>query len=93
MTSYEGSWRVQEASGALHPFSRDKLLMSIHKSLEHRASSVADASGITATVIGLLQHQASQGLLEEEAIALTVHEVLQNFDKAAAVHYAAFHDL
>jgi transcriptional regulator NrdR family protein len=93
MTTYEGSWRVQDAKDALHPFQRDKLLMSIHKSLEHRPKSVVDASGITATVMALLQHQTSQGLLETSDIAITVHEVLQNFDKAAAVHYAAFHNL
>lgn len=93
MTSYEGSWRVQDALGALHPFLRDKLLLSIHKSLEHRPASATDASGITATVISLLQHQTDHGLLETESIAITVHEVLSNFDKAAAVHYAAFHKL
>lgn len=93
MTAYEGSWRVQTASGSLQPFSRDKLLMSLHKSLEHRPTPVDDASGLTATVISLLSNQTDKGLLQAESIALTVQAVLQNFDKAAAVHYAAFHHL
>lgn len=92
-TSYEGSWRVQDAKGVLHPFLRDKLLLSLHKSLEHRPKALEDATAITATVIGELARQTDKGLLEAESIALTAHTVLNNFDKAAAVHYAAFHKL
>lgn len=67
--------------------------MSIHKSCEHRPDSIEDASGITATVMSLLQQQTTEGLLQTKTVATAVHAVLQNFDKAAAVHYAAFHNL
>jgi transcriptional repressor NrdR len=90
---YEGSWRVLTEKGSLTPFHRDKLFLSLHKSLEHRKRSVEDATGITNTVISLLLSQADKGVLEPTSIALTAHEVLKNFDNAAATHYAAFHKL
>ena len=89
--SYEDSWRVQAADASLRPFLRNKLFLSLHKSCEHRKRSVEDATGLTSTVISLLGHQTDAGLLEASSIAITAHEVLQNFDKAAAVHYLAFH--
>jgi len=89
--SYEDSWRVQTSDDKLRPFLRNKLFLSLHKSCEHRGKSVEDATSLTNTVIALLGHQADAGLIEASSIALTAHEVLQNFDKAAAVHYLAFH--
>jgi transcriptional regulator NrdR family protein len=90
---YEDSWRVLDARGHMHPFLRNKLFLSLHKSLEHRKRSVEDATGITNTVVSLLLSQADKGVLEPNSIALTAYEVLGNFDKAASTHYAAFHDL
>ena len=93
ITAYEGSWRVQDAKGGLHPFLRDKLLLSVYKSLEHRPKAIEEAGSLVATIIGALAQQADQGLLETGNVALTTHAVLNNFDTAAAVHYAAFHKL
>ncbi len=90
---YEDSWRVLDAGAHLHPFLRNKLFLSLHKSLEHRRRSVEDATSLTSTVISLLQPQASDGSIEATAIAVTAHQVLLNFDKAGATHYAAFHEL
>ena len=91
MPAYEDSWRVKTPEGALMPFQRDKLFLSLYKSCEHRPGAAEDAGGLTATVIGLLRHQDDKGLFEAENISLTAWEVLNNFDKAAAVHYQAFH--
>jgi len=91
VASYGDAWRVKTENGSLVPFLPNKLLLSLHKSLEHRKHSIEDATALTATVIGLLHRQTPQGLLEPENITLTAYEVLKNFDKAAAVHYAAFH--
>lgn len=90
---YEASWRVLDTNGSLHPFLRDKLLISLHKSLEHRPTAVADASGLLNTIVSLLRPLAAKGTLEASEIALTTREVLIKFDNAAATHYAAFHKL
>ena len=90
---YEASWRVLGANGSLHPFLRNKLLISLHKSLGHRSKAVEDATGLLETIIALLRSQADRGTLEVSEIALTVQQVLRNFDNAAATHYAAFHKL
>jgi transcriptional regulator NrdR family protein len=92
-TSYEGSWRVQTATSGLQPFLRDKLLLSVHKSLEHRPDSTTDASAITATIVSQLGQLSDKGLITSKQIIKTVQETLDNFDKPAAVHYAAFHKL
>jgi transcriptional repressor NrdR len=89
--SFEDSWRVKTEEGSLKPFWRDKLLLSIHKSCEHRPDSIEAASSLTGTVLSLLRQQTDKGLLEATNIALTAYEVLKNFDKVAAVHYQAFH--
>lgn len=91
VTSYEDSWRVKTATGSLTPFLRYKLFLSLHKSCEHRPGSVEDAAALTNTVISLLRHQTDKGLLEPTNIVITTYEVLKNFDKAASVHYQAFH--
>jgi transcriptional regulator NrdR family protein len=75
----------------LTPFLKDRLFLSLHKSCEHRKQSIEDASALTDTVVSLLRSQAAKGLLETTNIAITAYEVLKNFDKAAAVHYQAFH--
>jgi transcriptional regulator NrdR family protein len=93
IADYEASWRVLDPKGSLHPFLRNKLLVSLHKSLEHRPKSIEDATGLVETVISLLRPLANRGTLEANQITITVQQVLTNFDNAAATHYAAFHKL
>lgn len=89
--SYSGSWAVLSPSGALLPFSRDKLLLSLHRSLQHRKSAVTDASALADTVIKKLSSVIKDGRLESQQITHAVQVALNRFDKAASVHYAAFH--
>jgi len=89
--SYSGSWAVLSRSGALSPFSRDKLLLSLHGSLQHRKNAVNDASALTDTVIKKLSSVIKNGRLESQQITNAVQVALNRFDKAASVHYAAFH--
>jgi len=91
--SYEDGWRVEAANGSLTPFLKNKLFLSLHTSCAHRTQAIEDATALTNTVISLLRTQNSQGLIEANSIVLTIQEVLNNFDKAAAVHYQAFHPL
>jgi transcriptional regulator NrdR family protein len=75
----------------LEPFSRDKLLLSIHDSLKHRKTATNDASALTSTILSSLRNQLSDAIIPTEQIAQAAYEVLSNFDTAAASHYQAFH--
>ena len=90
VAQYELVWLVRSPK-ALKPFSRDKLLLSIYSSCQHRPSALSDASALTETVIAKLLFKATGGVLEAPAIAQTVQVALNRFDKAASVHYQAFH--
>jgi len=88
---YAAAWRVRTATGKLRPFSRNQLLLSLYKSLEHRKSALSDAEALLDTIISGLQPQVVQGALEIATIRDMTLLTLQNFDKPASVSYAAFH--
>ena len=88
---YRGSWVVQGKSGAVQPFSRDKLFLSLHNSCQHRKTALKDAAGLTDTVINKLLTQIKDGTIYSSAISQTAQVALNRFDKAASTHYQAFH--
>jgi transcriptional regulator NrdR family protein len=77
----------------MRPFNRDKLFMSLHRSLGHRISALDDATALTSTVIGRLlnKKEAPNGALGLQRIAHTSYEVLKRFDPLAAHTYKAYH--
>jgi len=75
----------------LHPLSRDRLLLSLYKSLGHRPTALQDAAGLAATIITKAAPRAQAGILEANQIAETAFVALSRFDKLAAQHYQAFH--
>lgn len=89
--AYGAAWAVLGPSGALKPFSRDKLFLSLHRSLQHRSTALEDAAGLTDTVIEKLSGAVKDGVIESRTIVSTVQVALTRFDKAAGTHYAAFH--
>ena len=91
--AYDAAWRVKTSSGALQPFNRNKLLVSLYKSLEHRPNALDDAEALTSTIMGKLLSLAQNGLLDHSDIAQTTQEALKRFDTPASVHYAAFHQV
>lgn len=86
----ESSW-VYHCSGTLEPFARDKLFVSLLQALGHRSDALDAASALTATVTALLRKTATHGRVERNDVVKTAHSCLERFDKAAAVHYAAYH--
>ena len=92
---YEGAWQVKDSMGRLTPFSRNKLLLSLYKSLEHREHALTEAEALMDTIIGkLLRGGGSQrGLLAPDSIIQTTYSTLQRFDTPASVSYLAFHPL
>lgn len=89
--AYGASWTVRGASGRLTPFSRDKLLLSLYRSLQHRQTALEDAAGLADTAIKKLSDLVTDGAIESRVIVYTVQVALSRFDKAASTHYAAFH--
>jgi transcriptional repressor NrdR len=88
---YSAVWLVKGLNGHVVPFMRDKLLLSLHRSCQHRPAALSDASALTDTVIKKLLTQAKDGVIPVQAIASTVQTALARFDQAASVHYQAFH--
>jgi len=88
---YSAAWAIKSRSGKLIPFSRDKLLLSLYKSCEHRKNALEDASGLTDTVIKQLMTHAKSSDLDIKLIQQITQVALNRFDKAASVHYQAFH--
>ena len=84
---------VQRGTKSLVPFSRDLLFVSVYESLKHRASSLADATALTQTIIGEAVHHAPNGKLDRDALVAIACAVLERFDKTAATMYAAYHPL
>ena len=88
---YHGSWVVQSRDGALQPFSPDHLFLSLYKSCEHRQTALHDARALADTITRKLGSEVQHGILTVQTIIQTAQVALNRFDKAASVHYAAFH--
>jgi transcriptional repressor NrdR len=85
------SWRVKTTSGGLEPFSRDKLFVSLHKSLLHRKTALEDADALSDTVIRRLTDRKQSRAIDKAQIIKIVQVTLTRFDRAAAVHYEVHH--
>lgn len=77
----------------LVPFERDRLFLSLYKSLGHRASALTDAGGLCATIIAKVTPTATNNVVEAHRIAEITLVALNRFDKLASQHYAAFHKI
>jgi transcriptional repressor NrdR len=89
----ERSMSVKTKTNAIVPFVREKLLISINKSLGHRKEHVSEAVALTDTVISKLQNHYKNSLIDRGGIIDTTIKVLKNFDKTASVHYSAYHKI
>ena len=88
---YEKTWVVQSPGGALSPFLRDKLFVSIYKACQHRPSALEDAIGLTDTVMNAVLREARNGSLAAGKLTQAAYTVLKRFDQPAAISYQAFH--
>ena len=73
------------------PYERDRLFLSLYKSLQHRSTSLTDAGALADAITAKLAVQAKSGALQKSQIAQAVQVALTRFDKLAAAHYAALH--
>lgn len=89
---YSKGLLVRTSAGKrLIPFERDRLLISLHKSLGHRPTALADASGLCATIMAKVAPSAQDGVITTNRIIEVTLVALSRFDKLAAQHYQAFH--
>lgn len=88
---YQGSWMVHDPADVVQPFSRDKLFLSLYESCQHRSTALSDAAGLTDTVIKKIGSQIKDGMISKRSLVQTALVALNRFDKAASVHYQAFH--
>jgi transcriptional repressor NrdR len=89
---YAASISIRTALGALAPFQRDILFISVYDSLRHRKTAVSDAEALTATILHTLPSCFdTDRAVDRTKLVKLVGDTLQRFDKAAAVQYLAFH--
>lgn len=77
----------------LEPFSRDRLFLSLHKSLGHRNSALTDAAGLCTTITTKSITRAHNGVLDADTIMQVTVVALSRFDSLAAQHYQAMHKI
>lgn len=91
---YGKSVAVRGASGRqLTPLRRDRLLLSLHASLQHRPTALEDAAGLCATIMSKAVRSADHGILDVHTLMHTALVALNRFDKLAAQHYQAMHKI
>lgn len=90
---YSTALNIKNDSGKLQAFSRDKLFLSLYKSLGHRSDALNSATALTETIIGrlLTKKKTTDGVINPGVLTDMSHEVLKRFDKAAASSYKAYH--
>jgi len=88
---YDAEWAVRDKNDTLEPFSRDKLFLSLYDSCRHRETALADAAGLTDTIIKKIAAQIQGATIDKAAISEVAQVALNRFDAAASVQYRAFH--
>lgn len=93
LPDYTTALTVEGTGGKLYPLSRDKLYLSVHRSLAHRSDAIQAATELTATILGRLLRtkQAVNGMITMRSIADAAHLTLKRYDPLAAHSYRAYH--
>lgn len=91
--SFRTSQNSHNNKTSLQPFQRDILFASILDSCKHRKTPVSDATALTGTILGRLRPHMTGAIVDRDQVVKTCLQILKRFDKAAAVHYQAFHPL
>ena len=92
--AYDQSLGVVDGTSHIMPFTRDILYLSIYESCRHRETAIVDATALTDTILGkLVPDKVTDGLLRRTDLVRVATDTLRRFDRAALVHYQAFHPL
>lgn len=87
--SLANSVRVQHSHG-LEPFMKEKLLMSVYESLQHRNEALSEAHDLTETICAqLMQHHIHSAVIQRDQLVAATITILERFDDLAGRHYQA----
>jgi transcriptional regulator NrdR family protein len=82
---------VKKRSGALEEFQRDKILISIARSIEHRKNISQAASELTNSVLTqLLITKPVSTIISTEDISHMTSIVLKRYDAVSAIKYLSY---
>lgn len=82
---------VKKRSGALEEFQRDKILISIARSIEHRKNISQAASELTNSVLTqLLINKPVSTIISTEDISHMTSIVLKRYDAVSAIKYLSY---
>ncbi len=84
---------IQDSTGHIKPFIKEKLFLDIYECCRHRKTAVNDATALTDTILSLLPAYIINATLKREDLVRAGSEVLKRFDRVAQVHYLAYHPL
>lgn len=95
LPDYTTSLVISGQDKTLYPFNRDKLFLSLYKSLGHRKDALASATELTQTVIGKLLRDctAKDGVISIRELAIQTYRTLKRYDPLAANTYKAYHQV
>lgn len=82
---------VKKRSGALEEFQRDKILLSIARSIEHRKNIHQAASDLTNSVLSqLLVKKPVPTIISTEDISHVTSIVLKRYDAVSSIKYLSY---
>lgn len=96
VTTYESvdletALMVKKRSGALESFQRDKLLISVARSIDHRQNTSQSASYLTRNIIQkILNSRPLPKIIETKYISHMTSLVLKRYDAASSVRYLSY---
>jgi transcriptional regulator NrdR family protein len=83
--------RAKKRSGTLEHFERDKLFISIYRSIDHLPDAIGLARELTDTVLGkLFRKKPMSPIIDTSAISLITAETLKAYNAASSVRYLSF---
>lgn len=89
---YTGSLSVIKKSGGIEPFYKEKIFISVYRSLDHKNSAQPQATAITNTVLSRLfvTKQPVSPTIQSSSIAIAITKTLKNFDASSAIKYQSY---
>ena len=92
VAQYDALWMIRDTTSmVLSSFKRDRLFLTVYDSCGHRKQAVSDSTNLTDTIIAKLGNKQGKGIIDITDLKQLTYSTLNRFDKAAGVHYLAYH--
>jgi transcriptional repressor NrdR len=86
----EQAIRVSKKDGSIEPFYRDKVFLSIFKTVDHLSNPVNIATALSNTVLRHMYKVGSSAVISSEQITMLCAQVIKRYDAAAGVRYLSY---